>query len=270
LRGITARTGAALFFDEVITGFRAAPGGAQEYFGVRADIATYGKIIGGGLPCAAIAGCSRFLDAFDGGIWRYGDDSGPTAGLTYFAGTMVRHPLAMAAAKAVLTRIQAEGPAFQRDLGERTARAVEAIRTAVTYYGAPLRIPHFSSAFRVEVENAAPWMDLIFYHLRDRGVFIQEDRTWFLTAAHTEADMDLVVEAFRDSLAEMADGGLFEPPTDMDSRRPPVPGARLGTTPEGMPSWYLPDPDRPGHWRLWTQRARTQRARTQRGGPADA
>jgi amino acid adenylation domain-containing protein len=252
LRGLTARTGAALVFDEVITGFRAAPGGAQEYFGIRADIATYGKIIGGGLPCAAIAGCPRFMDAFDGGVWRYGDDSGPGAGLTYFAGTMVRHPLAMAAAKAVLLRILKDGPAFQKDLADRTARVVEALRTAVAHYGAPLRVPHFSSAFRVEVENAAPWVDLIFYHLRHRGVFIQEDRTWFLTAAHSQADLDHVVDAFRDGLAEMAADGLFDAPTDMDSRRPPVPGAKLGLGPDGKPAWHLPDPGRPDRWRPWT------------------
>lgn len=249
LRGITERIGAALLFDEVITGFRAAPGGAQEYFGIRADIATYGKILGGGLPCAAIAGRARFMDAFDGGTWQYGDDSGPGTGVTYFAGTMVRHPLSMVAAKAVLERLLKEGPAFQATLTERTARVVEAIRTAVAYVGAPLRVPSFSSAFRVEIENAAPWVDLLFYHLRLRGVFIQEDRTWFLTAAHSDADLALVTDAVRDSLLEMAADGLFDTPTGLDARRPPVPGARLGTDPAGHPGWFVPDPARPGRWR---------------------
>ena len=73
LREIATQGGAALIFDEVVTGFRVAPGGAQEFYGVRADIATYGKIIGGGLPFAAIAGGSLWLDALDGGHWQYGE-----------------------------------------------------------------------------------------------------------------------------------------------------------------------------------------------------
>ena len=64
--------------------------------------ATYGKILGGGLPIGAIAGKRAFMDALDGGMWQYGDASVPEVGVTYFAGTFVRHPLALAAAKAAL------------------------------------------------------------------------------------------------------------------------------------------------------------------------
>ena len=113
LRPICDAGGCALIFDEVITGFRIAQGGAQAFYGVRADLATYGKIIGGGLPFAAIAGSARWMDALDGGDWRFGDDSHPEAGVTYFAGTFVRHPLALAAAKAALLHLQQRGPALQ-------------------------------------------------------------------------------------------------------------------------------------------------------------
>ena len=68
LRAVTAQAGCALIFDEVITGFRISPGGAQEHFGIRADLATYGKIIGGGMPIGAIAGIPRFMDGLDGGM----------------------------------------------------------------------------------------------------------------------------------------------------------------------------------------------------------
>ena len=86
------------------------PGGAQALFGVKADLATYGKVIGGGFPIGVIAGKREYMDALDGGFWQYGDDSVPTVGVTYFAGTFVRHPLALAAAKAVLEHLKAKGP----------------------------------------------------------------------------------------------------------------------------------------------------------------
>ena len=70
-----SRSGTALIFDEVVTGFRTHPGGAQALFGIQADMATYGKVIGGGLPIGALAGKARFMDALDGGMWQYGDGS---------------------------------------------------------------------------------------------------------------------------------------------------------------------------------------------------
>ena len=105
-----------LIFDEVITGFRSHPGGAQALFGIRADLASYGKVIGGGFPVGVIAGKRDYMDALDGGLWQYGDDSIPTVGVTYFAGTFVRHPLALAAAKAALEHLKARGPELQTQL----------------------------------------------------------------------------------------------------------------------------------------------------------
>ena len=115
LRQITANSGTALVFDEVVTGFRVHPGGMQAVFAVKADIATYGKVLGGGLPIGIIAGDARFLDALDGGMWRFGDQSAPEIGVTFFAGTFVRHPLALAAANAVLERLRQGGPELQRN-----------------------------------------------------------------------------------------------------------------------------------------------------------
>ena len=103
----------ALIFDEVVTGFRVALGGAQEYYGIRADLVTYGKVIGGGYPIGVVAGKAEYLDTLDGGAWQYGDDSAPEVGMTFFAGTFVRHPLALAAAKAVLHHLKDAGPELQ-------------------------------------------------------------------------------------------------------------------------------------------------------------
>ena len=102
LRAITQSSGSALIFDELVTGFRLHPGGAQALFGVRADLATYGKVLGGGMPIGVLTGSPKFMDTLDGGFWQYGDASVPEAAVTVFAGTFVRHPLALAAAHAVL------------------------------------------------------------------------------------------------------------------------------------------------------------------------
>src|SRR5262249_61118806 len=104
------RPGARRVFDEIISGFRCPPGGAQAWFGVDADLAAYGKVLGGGLPIGAVAGRSRFIDPIDGGAWRYGDDSYPRAETTFFAGTFCKHPLAMAPAHAVLTQLHRPCP----------------------------------------------------------------------------------------------------------------------------------------------------------------
>src|SRR5256885_15524990 len=98
----------------MMTGFRVHPGGAQVWFDVNADIVTYGKILGGGMPIGAIAGRARFLDTIDGGAWSYGDDSCPLVPTTLFGGTFNENPLSMAAAESVLLHIKDQGPDLQQ------------------------------------------------------------------------------------------------------------------------------------------------------------
>ncbi|HWV38894.1 MAG TPA: amino acid adenylation domain-containing protein [Vulgatibacter sp.] len=253
LRAITAEAGTALIFDEAITGFRSHPGGAQAHFGVRADIAVYGEVVGGGMPIGVIAGSRRFLDALDGGAWQFGDDSAPSVGVTCLAGTFVRHPLAMAAAKAVLLHLVERGPALQEELNARTERLTSTLNAHFTLAGAPLRIERFASMWRPVYEDARPLGDLLYYALRDRGVHVYEGAPCFLTTAHTDADVDRIIAAFREAIAELQDGGFLPAParpevTEFDASRPPVPGARLGRDPEGNPAWYVLDPDRPGRY----------------------
>src|SRR5207244_10568583 len=135
IRKITEESETALIFDEVVSGFRVHQGGCQALFGIRADLATYGKVVAGGMPIGVLAGKSRFMDALDGGMWQFGDDSYPEVGVTFFAGTFVRHPLAVAAMKAVLRHFKEQGPSLQERLNERTTRPVRTLNEVVEQHG---------------------------------------------------------------------------------------------------------------------------------------
>lgn len=209
LREITTATGAALIFDEVVTGFRVHQGGAQALYGIRADLASYGKILGGGFPIGALAGKGAFMDALDGGAWNYGDDSFPEAGVTFFAGTFVRHPVAMAAARAVLRHIKEAGPSLQENLTARTTRLVNELNATMAHFGISSRIESCGSFFYFGAGQDFRYGSLLYYHLRLRGVHILEGFPCFLTTAHTDSDCQLVVRAFADSLAEMQSGDLL-------------------------------------------------------------
>jgi acyl transferase domain-containing protein/glutamate-1-semialdehyde aminotransferase len=242
LRTITARSGTALVFDEVVTGFRVHPGGMQSVFGVKADLATYGKVLGGGLPIGIVAGEARFLDALDGGAWRFGDKSGPEVGVTFFAGTFVRHPLALAAARAVLYRLRMDGPELQRGLNLRTARFVKRLNDIAEEAQASVRLRHFASWFMFELPNDAPLATLFFAYMRHHGVHIWEGRPGFLTLAHSDDDLDRIAEAFSRSIEQMQRAGFLP----RDGEKAPIAGARLGRDAQGNRAWFVPDADRPG------------------------
>ena len=200
LREICDRSGAALIFDEMITGFRIAAGGAQAHFGVRADIATYGKILGGGLPIGAVAGTRRFLDALDGGAWRYGDKLGPRVETTFFAGTFNKHPLAMAGAHAVLGHLLKEGPGFYEKLNAAAAD-LEA-RLAPLLAPAGFRLARFGSLFRFSHAGNA---DGFFYRMLHHGIYMWEGRTCFLSTAHGSAEIDRIVDAVEATVGELTE-----------------------------------------------------------------
>lgn len=235
-----------LILDEVITGFRIAPGGAQEHFEVRADICTYGKIIGGGLPIGAIAGRRTYLDALDGGHWQFGDDSFPEVGVTYFAGTFVRWPLALAAAKAALLKLQEYGAAGHQRLNAMTDAMCAQLNATFAEVGAPIRLKHFGSLWKPTIDEAEPHGSLVFHWLRHKGIHIWEGRPCFLTFAHAEADVARVVAAWEETVAEMQAEGLLSGNGRKITPRPPVPGARLGRDAHGKPAWFVEDPDRLG------------------------
>ena len=210
LRALTAQSGSALIFDEMITGFRLHPAGARGYFGVEADIATYGKIAGGGMPIGVVAGTPEFLDGIDGGTWRYGDESFPAASRTFFGGTFCQHPLSMIAAVAALRELKARGPKLQIDLNARTTAFAQRLNAYFDREALPMHVAHFGSAFRISVPSA---LDLLWYHLIERGVYVWEWRGCFLSTAHTDDDLDRVVHAIEESIGELRDAGVASPRT---------------------------------------------------------
>ncbi len=203
IRRITEDAGAALIFDEVVTGFRTHLGGAQALYGIRADLATYGKVVAGGMPVGVVAGSRTYMDALDGGAWQFGDASVPQVGVTFFAGTFVRHPLTMAAVRATLLHLREAGTVLQDTLAEKNTALVDDLNAMFREFGFPSHIEHFASWFFFSVAPEARLAKLLYYHLRELGLHLQEGFPCFLTTAHTDEDLAQVRSIFRQVLGEM-------------------------------------------------------------------
>jgi amino acid adenylation domain-containing protein/FkbM family methyltransferase len=209
LRRLTRELGAALVFDEVVTGFRLHPAGAQGWFGLEADLAVYGKVIGGGLPIGVVAGKAAFLDALDGGAWEYGDDSLPAAEQTFFACTFAMHPLALAAAQAVLAHLRAAGPELQRRLNDRGARLAERLDAELAAAGLAARIAACGSILRFLLPRQASHGELLAHHLLAEGIFVGHGRPAFLSTAHSDEDLDRLVAAVGRSARQLRAAGFL-------------------------------------------------------------
>ena len=209
VRQITAASGTAFVMDEVVTGFRVHSGGMQAITGIRADLATYGKVVGGGMPIGVLAGNRRFMDALDGGQWQFGDDSVPEVGMTFFAGTFVRHPLVLAAMWSVLNYLKDEGPALQETLAKKTASLVARLNGLFSSHGVGTQIESYSSWFYFHFHNEHPLATLLYYHLRYRGIHIQDGFPCFLTTTHSDADFEKIYRAFEESLEAMQAVGIL-------------------------------------------------------------
>lgn len=260
LRKLTEERSIALIFDEVITGFRCHPGGVQALFGIKADLATYGKVVGGGLSIGIIAGKKQYMDALDGGPWEYGNNSVPEVGVTYFAGTFVRHPLALATAYASLNFIKEQGPELQTGLNRATADMVKRLNDICTKYQTPLYVASFSSLWKVKPKEEYPYQELLFTLMRLKGIHIWDGFPCFLTAAHTAEDINSIVNTFEESIAELCNTGFIPQAENViasqngsgikiiDNSTPPVAGARLGKDKNGNPAWFVPDENTPGKY----------------------
>jgi amino acid adenylation domain-containing protein len=214
LRKITADADVCMIFDEVVTGFRVHPGGCQALFGIRADLATYGKVIAGGMPMGILAGKAKYMDALDGGMWQYGDESFPEVGVTFFAGTFVRHPLAMAACKSVLQHLKSEGPALQERLTARTTDMIARLNALLKKNEVPTHIESFSSFFYFSFPSDFRFGSLFYYHLRAKGIHLLENFPCFITTEHTAEDIDRIVRAFEETIAEMQEGEVLDRPSN--------------------------------------------------------
>jgi amino acid adenylation domain-containing protein len=256
LRRITTEHGAAIIFDEVITGFRMHPGGAQALLGVKADIAAYGKVVGAGIPIGVIAGTKTFMDALDGGTWNYGDDSIPEVGITYFAGTFVRHPLALASAKASLVYMKEQGPSLQQKLNDKGDFISKSLNREIALRRLPMQVVNYGSLWKLKFDQEMAYSELLFVLMREKGIHILDGFPCFITEATSYHDIDQIITAFSASIDEMIDKGFFPNQQNqsksltynpsavvIDNNHPPVSGARLGKDRFGNPAWFIEDPE---------------------------
>ena len=193
LRKLCDESGALLIFDEVITGFRLAPGGAQEYYGVRADLVTYGKIIGGGMPVGAYGGSRKLMEQV------------APLGPVYQAGTLSGNPVAMAAGLAQL-RILKSTPEIYKDLERRGAMLEQGLREALA--GIPVQVNRVGSLLTVFFTDkpvtgydAARSSDLDAFRrwylgLLEQGIYAAPSQfeALFLCDAHTDDEIVEIVE----------------------------------------------------------------------------
>ncbi|WP_343082504.1 aspartate aminotransferase family protein [Ostreiculturibacter nitratireducens] len=195
LREWTTDRDVPLIFDDVLLGFRVHLGGSQAMFGVKPDIVTFGKILGGGLPIGVVAGDARYLEAIDGGAWTPANELTPSGRRTFFAGTYNKNPISMAAARAVLRRLLDEGPELQALLNETSETFTSELNRWLQDREIPIRIEGFGSLFRFRGRQ----LDLFFYKLLLNGVYLWEGRSCFLSTAHTKADLAELTSAIQDA-----------------------------------------------------------------------
>ena len=231
VRRITEKSGSLFIFDEVVTGFRFGPRGAQGYYNVTADLVTYGKVVGGGMPVGVVSGRAQYMDTFDGGLWAYGDDSFPQAPVTFFAGTFVRHPLAMAALKAMLSFFKTQPDFFWKTVNAKGDRLAGTVDRWFADNDMPFQMPNCGSLMYLRIGEDQKYGALLGAHLRDRGVFMLEGFPSYMTAAHDDEDIDHVIAAFKDSALELRAAGLL---TGREARAPGWPaydGPKLAAAP---------------------------------------
>jgi glutamate-1-semialdehyde 2,1-aminomutase len=201
LRTLADDSGALLIFDEVMTGFRIAPGGAKERFGVSADLTTLGKVIGGGLPVAAYGGRRDIMERVA--------PSGPV----YQAGTLSGNPLAMAAGLATLSALT---PALHSKIEKRTAAMVEGLQKIAGELRVPFTAGHAGSMWgffftpnRVRNFTDARASDVnlfrrFFHAALERGVYLAPSpyEACFMSAAHGDAEIEAALEKMKDAMEQ--------------------------------------------------------------------
>ena len=197
------RRGVLMIVDEVMTGFRVAPGGACELYGIRPDLVTFGKVIGGGLPVGAFGGRPDVMDRI------------APAGPVYQAGTLSGNPLAMAAGAATLRQM---GPTQYERLEEASARLAQGLADAAREAGVPVQVNRVGSMLTVFF-SADPVYDAqsarrcdtkrfarFFHAMLENGVYLPPSQfeAAFVSVAHSDEDLDQTIRAARRAFAEAA------------------------------------------------------------------
>jgi glutamate-1-semialdehyde 2,1-aminomutase len=202
MREITARHGALLIFDEVMTGFRVARGGAQELYGIRPDLTTLGKVIGGGLPIGAYGGRADIMSRI------------APLGPVYQAGTLSGNPLAVSAGLAMLREIKAHPEIYQqleRGAARLTATppagvTVNRVGSMFTFFFTDRPVTDYESAKRSDTARFGRFFRLML----ERGIYLAASQfeAAFLSAAHTDADISRTLDAAKASFALSMDGAI--------------------------------------------------------------
>lgn len=200
LRDITSKYGALLIFDEVITGFRIAPGGASERYGVIPDLVTLGKIIGGGMPIGAYGGRREIMEMVS------------PSGKVYQAGTLAGNPVATAAGIATLSwlrdnrniyaELEEKGTKIEEALKKRFGESASVNRTGslLSVFFTSLRVTDYESATTSDTERFSRF----FSYMLDNGIYLAPSQyeAWFISAAHSDEDIDRtcrLIEAYQEN-----------------------------------------------------------------------
>jgi len=205
LRTLCDREGIVFILDEVMTGFRLAPGGAQERLGIRADLVTYGKVIGGGMPVGAFGGRKDIMQHI------------APLGNVYQAGTLSGNPIAMIAGYTLLSGLR-DKPDIYNELEDKTVYLRDELDRVFSIWGQPYRINQFGSMISIHFSSHAVTdfssasgannglFKLFFHGMLRRGIYLPPSafESWFLNNALTQGDLDATVRAAKESLAELS------------------------------------------------------------------
>ena len=207
LREVCTRSGIVLILDEVFVGFRLAPGGAQEYFGVQADLVTYGKTLGGGLPVGVVCGRRDLMKRFR--------DQRP-ADICFARGTFNAHPYVMGAMQAFLEKL--ETPAVREiyvDLDASWNRRAEQLNSRLTALGLPLQVANMSSIWTVYYTRPSRYNWMLQYYMRAQGLALSWVGTgrFIFSLNYSDAEFEEVAKRFVVAAQAMeADGWWWEAP----------------------------------------------------------
>jgi len=204
LRELCNEEGIVFIFDEVMTGFRLAPGGAQERLNINADLVTYGKVIGGGMPVGAFGGMKEIMEHV------------APLGNVYQAGTLSGNPIAMIAGYTILKELK-NNPSIYKELEEKTIYLKDGLNEALKAWGQPYVINQFGSMISVHFSDH-PVIDFAsassahnelfnkyFHAMLQREIYLPPSafESWFLNNALTKEDLDKTIEATKESLNEL-------------------------------------------------------------------
>jgi glutamate-1-semialdehyde 2,1-aminomutase len=203
LRAVCTERGIVLIFDEVFVGFRLAPGGAQDYFGVRADLVTYGKTLGGGLPIGVVCGRKHLMK-------RFREDR--PADICFARGTFNSHPYVMAAMNEFLRRLEQPAiGALYRDLDEIWDRRASALNHRLREAGLPIQVANLSSIWSIYYTRPSTYNWMLQYYMRAEGLALSWVGTGRLIFSlnYTQADFDAVADRFIAAAEAMRQGGWW-------------------------------------------------------------